>query len=79
MEFAIQKAKTYAVASTTQAISTRAITDYLLFWPSVGLDVWVFDILPTNAISFQTTTHLIIYTRAREKLCIFPKYQNAKR
>ncbi|EEX53218.1 hypothetical protein HMPREF6745_1291 [Prevotella sp. oral taxon 472 str. F0295] len=43
------------------------------------MDVWVFDILPTNAISFQTTTHLIIYTRAREKLCIFPKYQNAKR
>ena len=74
-----QQTNRYAVVSTIQAIYTRAITDYLLFWPSVGLDVWVFDILPINTISFQTTTHLIIYTRAKEGTCVSLKNWNAKR
>ena len=79
MDFIPQKAKGYAVVNPTQAICTRAITDYLLFWPSVGLDVWVFDILSINTISFQTTTHLIIYTHAKESTCVSLKYWSPKR
>ena len=71
MDFIPLKTKNYAVASTTQAICTRAITDYLLFWPSVGFDVWLFDFLP-NKYHFVPNNHTpyYIYACAGAPLCL---------